>query len=301
MHRRAALVSIVAVFLVAAWQSSCSKKKHAVSRLPAMAAPISSTEVGLASWYGYPYHGRVAANGEVYDMEKMTAAHRTLPFGTWVRVTNLKNGKSAEVRITDRGPFIAGRVIDLSHAAARDIELIGPGVAQVRIDLIAARSAPSSAAPVIAGWFAVQVGAFQDRERAESLRSELGRQYGTARVVYRDGRPAMWRVLVGIEKTMDAANVLAVKLQAEVGSGFVVRLDAEPAESRLQPGLAAPQIRLLCCKARRTRASQLGSQHRDVAQFRIFAGASQHESSSAHVSPSHEVCGEEETLTEDGQ
>ncbi len=232
MHSRAALLSLHAIFLVAACLSSCAKKKHMVSRLPASAARVSSTEVGLASWYGYPYHGRVAANGEVYDMEKMTAAHRTLPFGTWVRVTNMQNGKTVEVRITDRGPFIAGRVIDLSRAAARDIELIGPGVAQVRIDLIASRSAPAmlplpgpSAAPVIAGWFAVQVGAFQDRERAESLRAELGRQYGTARVVYRDGKPAMWRVLVGIEKTMDAANLLAQKLQVEVGSGFVVRLD----------------------------------------------------------------------------
>ncbi len=102
--------------------------------------PVGSSETGLASWYGHPYHGRAAANGEIYDMEKFTAAHRTLPFGTVVRVTNLGNGKSVDVRIIDRGPFVAGRIIDLSHAAAKTIEMIGPGVAQVRLDIIAAPS-----------------------------------------------------------------------------------------------------------------------------------------------------------------
>src|SRR5205807_888101 len=100
--------------------------------------PPLTTEMGIASWYGYPFHGRAAANGEIYDMEKLTAAHRTLPFGTWVRVTNLGNNKTVDVRITDRGPFIAGRIIDLSHAAAQTVELIGPGIAQVRLDVISA-------------------------------------------------------------------------------------------------------------------------------------------------------------------
>src|SRR4030095_15437180 len=80
-------------------------------------------ETGVASWYGHPYHGRIAANGERYDMEEMTAAHRTLPFNTWVRVVNLLNEKIVDVRITDRGPFVGNRVIDLSHAAAKKIEL----------------------------------------------------------------------------------------------------------------------------------------------------------------------------------
>ena len=85
---------------------------------------MRTTETGIASWYGYPYHGRRAANGEIYDMEKLTAAHRTLPFGTWVRVTNLTNSKTVDVRITDRGPFIDGRIIDLSKAAAREIDQV---------------------------------------------------------------------------------------------------------------------------------------------------------------------------------
>src|SRR5579883_3041588 len=99
-------------------------------------APLPGSETGIASWYGHPYHGRPAANGEIYDMEQMTAAHRTLPFDTVVRVTNLKNDKSVEVRINDRGPFVDNRIIDLSHAAAQAIDMIGPGTAQVRMDIV---------------------------------------------------------------------------------------------------------------------------------------------------------------------
>jgi rare lipoprotein A len=105
-------------------------------RTPAIPAPIGSTEEGIASWYGPPYHGRQAADGEIYDMEKMTAAHRTLPFNTWVRVTNMANGHTADVRITDRGPFVDGRIIDLSKAAARQLDLLGPGVGRVHLEVI---------------------------------------------------------------------------------------------------------------------------------------------------------------------
>ena len=95
-----------------------------------------SGEVGIASWYGYPYHGRTAADGTIYDMEQSTAAHRTLPLGTWVRVTNLQNRTFVDVRITDRGPFVDGRIIDLSRAAARTIDVLDRGVAPVRVDII---------------------------------------------------------------------------------------------------------------------------------------------------------------------
>src|SRR5205807_5210491 len=90
-------------------------------------APAGYAEQGNASWYGEPFNGRRASNGEIYDMYKFTAAHRTLPFDTMVRVTNLNNGESTTVRITDRGPFVENRVIDLSLAAAREIDLVGPG------------------------------------------------------------------------------------------------------------------------------------------------------------------------------
>src|SRR6202022_2325327 len=107
------------------------------STKPAPVQPSAGyTAEGNASWYGIPFHGRHASNGEIYDMHKLTAAHRTLPFDTMVRVTNLTNGKSTVVRITDRGPFIENRIIDLSMAAAREIEAVGPGVVPIRLEVL---------------------------------------------------------------------------------------------------------------------------------------------------------------------
>src|SRR6266571_2965650 len=119
-----AIRNTIGAFCVAAGfaLASCSAKKN--SRVSVPRAVIGRSERGIASWYGDPYHGRRAANGEIYDMDKMTAAHRTLPFGTWVRVRNLENKKTVDVRITDRGPFVGRRIIDLSHAAAISVGLI---------------------------------------------------------------------------------------------------------------------------------------------------------------------------------
>jgi len=99
-------------------------------------APSGYTEEGTLSWYGVPFHGRHASNGEIYDMYKLTAAHRTLPFETMVRVTNLNNGKTTVVRITDRGPFVDNRIIDLSLAAAREVDSVGPGVVPARVEVL---------------------------------------------------------------------------------------------------------------------------------------------------------------------
>jgi rare lipoprotein A len=111
---------------------------HRAARVNAPIAParIGSTETGVASWYGVPYDGRRAASGEVYDMRQLTAAHRNLPFQTWVEVTNLSNGKQVDVRINDRGPFVQGRIVDLSQAAARDIDMLRAGTARVRLKVI---------------------------------------------------------------------------------------------------------------------------------------------------------------------
>jgi len=202
--------------------AGCGKKRHVAAGVPSPPA-TRATEIGLASWYGHPYHGRAAANGEIYDMEKLTAAHRTLPFGTMVQVTNLANGKSVEVRIIDRGPFVDGRIIDLSHAAAKEIEMIGPGVAQVRVDILALPAAMGET------WYAVQAGAFQEKERAERLRASLEAEYGSARLVQRKGYPQLWRVLVGRERSEMAASLLSQRVRETAGSGFVVRLDDSPA------------------------------------------------------------------------
>ena len=183
-----------------------------------------SVETGVASWYGYPFHGRAAADGEIYSMEKLTAAHRTLPFNTWVRVVNLTNDKAVEVRIIDRGPFIDGRIIDLSHAAARAIEMVGPGTAPVRLEVL--RSPP--AAPG-ASVFAVQVGAFRDGRNATRYRGLMQTRYGAARMVLRGGDPELWRVLVGSEATESGARSLADRIHRETGEklAFVVRVDGE--------------------------------------------------------------------------
>src|SRR5262245_44397131 len=98
---------------------------------------VEGTQVGVASWYGPGFHGKRAANGEIFDQYELTAAHNTLPLGSHAVVTNLSNGRAVEVRITDRGPFVGARIIDLSYAAARVIDMIGPGTATVRIDVLA--------------------------------------------------------------------------------------------------------------------------------------------------------------------
>jgi rare lipoprotein A len=189
---------------------------------PAMVQP-GHTEEGVASWYGHPYHGRQAANGEIYDMEKMTAAHRTLPFNTWVRVEDLATRKTTEVRIIDRGPFVGGRIIDLSHAAAQELGIIGPGTAKVRVEVI---KTPPGIAP---GVFAVQVGAFRDRGNAERLRAQMESRYGSARLLQRAENPAIWRVLVGSEPSEEEALRLAERIRqdsVEKTAGFVVRIDS---------------------------------------------------------------------------
>ena len=187
---------------------------------PSLPPKRAGKQVGIASWYGHPFHGRRAANGEVYDMEKFTAAHRTLPFGTQVRVVNLLNEKTVTVRINDRGPFVDGRIIDLSHAAARAIDMDHPGIRPVRVEVIAS---PGAIPPA---QFAVQVGAFAVIENAQNYAATMKGRYGTAKVLERDGDPVLWRVLVGAENDQDAATALANRIRQESGqTAFVVRVD----------------------------------------------------------------------------
>lgn len=185
-------------------------------------APAGYTEEGNASWYGDPFNGRRASNGEIYDMYKLTAAHRTLPFDTRVRVTNLNNGKSTTVRITDRGPFVEGRVIDLSLAAAREIDLVGPGVAPVRVEVL-------GNVDVTAGFFTVQVGAFKDRGNAERLRDRLSASYSPIYIQQYDApEGTFYRVRVGKISGEDAAQQFSEQLRSREGfTPYVTRLDPE--------------------------------------------------------------------------
>jgi rare lipoprotein A len=177
-------------------------------------------EEGNASWYGAPFHGRRASNGEVYDMNKMTAAHRTMAFGTVVRVTNLTNGKTAVVRITDRGPFVENRIIDLSMAAAKEIASIGPGVVPVRLEVISGNDP-------FGGFFTVQVGAFKERDNAERLRARLNELYPPAtiqQVALDNGN--FYRVRAGKVSGEQSAQKFADELHAKEGfRTMVIRLD----------------------------------------------------------------------------
>ena len=187
---------------------------------PATPLPVGYAEHGIASWYGIPYHGRPAADGEIYNMETLVAAHRLMPFNTWLRVTNLANSKTVNVRIIDRGPFVKGRIIDLSKAAARQIDLLGPGVGEVRIEVIAEpREAPSN------NLYAVQAGAFANQENAERARAGYAQQFGSAQLAVKQGAPLLWRVLVGKEASVEAAQRLAATIGAGSKNVFVVRLD----------------------------------------------------------------------------
>jgi rare lipoprotein A len=212
---------VAAMMMILPLQSGCSKRTQV---RPPLATPADvGVQVGMASWYGQPYHGRRAASGEIYDMEKLTAAHRTLPFGTRVRVENLENGRNIELRINDRGPFVEDRIIDVSRAGARALGMLGTGTARVQVEVI------STVADTRGEIFAVQVGAFQDRARAERLQLEMEKRYGTASISERKGSPVLWRVLVGKVAGLEAAEALAHRIRSEnpdtIKATLVVRLD----------------------------------------------------------------------------
>jgi len=230
---------IFVFLLLAILAGSACGRRQTVSRPPSagrVPAPTAGggtseapqpgyAETGYASWYGDPYHGRRAANGEIYDKNQLTAAHLTMPFETQVKVTNLENRRSVTVRITDRGPFVKGRIIDLSQEAARQIRMIGAGTALVRLEVLSSQGT-SSQAPSTAGSYAVQVGSFRDRAAAEQLQRSLQARYGGAFVEPFEGNGGLfYRVRVGPKPSAREAQSLAAQLGSEDLPGFVVRLN----------------------------------------------------------------------------
>lgn len=183
-------------------------------------AKVLYTESGWASWYGPGFQKRRAANGEVFDMNKMTAAHRTLPLNSIARVTDLKTGQSVVVRITDRGPFVGDRILDLSRAAARKLSVYQRGTALVRIEVL------KSPAPIRRGGrWCVQIGAFADRHEAARLKAKLSRRYHTARVLqFSSPQGGDWlRVLVAQDDKNRAESLMNETHTS--ASMFLVRLD----------------------------------------------------------------------------
>jgi len=205
--------------------------------------PISSAhgyaKEGIASWYGKEFHNRPTSSGEPYDMFAMTAAHKILPLGTYVKVTNLENNKSIVVRINDRGPFVAGRVIDLSHSAASNLDMLQSGTAPVRVETIQIASEqilngktswrPEPVPNFRYGKFNIQVGAFQTLDNALKLKTTLGREYENVLIQpFVHGEAGCYRVQVGIFRDLIKAYAKAEHLKQQGFAGaFVVAMEDE--------------------------------------------------------------------------
>jgi rare lipoprotein A len=166
-------------------------------------------QIGIASWYGSDFHGRTTSNRETYNMYDMTAAHPSLPFGTRLLVTNLYNGRTAEVRINDRGPFVKDRIIDLSYAAARMLGLVGPGTASVRLEILDGGIKPADVR------YLIQIGSFSEERNARELKNRLGKRYGKAFISAKSlaGR-TYYRVLLQAANR-SGTQTLAARLNAD--------------------------------------------------------------------------------------
>jgi rare lipoprotein A len=226
--------------------TGCSKHKNAsnnhvpppptVTPAPARPAPITSksapettvspkakpiyVETGLASWYGPPYHNHKGANGEIYNQNALTAAHRTIPLNSMVRVTNETTKHTVIVRITDRGPFIEDRIIDLSLAAAKAVDVWQPGTAMVKIEVL---SAP---APIgEGGRWCVQIGAFQSEHEAHKLKEKLQEHYTGADVIQFTGPTGEWVRIRPEGDDKRKAQEVAAKTHVKEGGVFLVRMD----------------------------------------------------------------------------
>lgn len=179
-------------------------------------------EEGVASWYGPNFHGNLTANGETYNMNGITAAHRTLPFNTVVRVNNLDNGKSVEVRINDRGPFAKNRIIDLSKGAAQKIDMVGPGTANVELILVDGNLENSRTTNLKVSTFTVQLGSFQNENKAFNHSREVS---GSRVEVFNVNGDTYYRVFYGIYTDKDEANKQMKKLRRQGYDGYVKQIE----------------------------------------------------------------------------
>jgi rare lipoprotein A len=180
------------------------------------------TQQGIATWYTAPYKGRKAANGEVFDDTALTAAHRTLPMGSLITVTNLKTGQSSAMRITDRGPFVDGRIIDLTVASAKATGVYRAGTAQVRVDVY------ETPKPIgTGGRWCVQIGAFKSESNAEELKQELLREYPNSNVIEFPGQDSYWvRIRPQGDDRVQAEFIYRhVQTNEDAAQAFLTRLD----------------------------------------------------------------------------
>ncbi len=220
MKWRTVLVLLVIPFIFSC--ASVSRKNSLKSYPPeGIEVPKGYSQIGIASWYGVEEHGRQAASGERFSMYGYTAAHRSLPIGTVVRVTNLENGRDIVVRINDRGPFVKGRIIDLSYEVAKAVDMIGNGTARVKVEVV---SAPGRRNNYFQAKYTVQIGSFRDRENALSIKEELSRRLSDVKVdaIELDG-DIYHRVRIGRFSKKDDAEKLVVELRELGYSGRAIQ------------------------------------------------------------------------------
>lgn len=179
-------------------------------------------ENGVASWYGPNFHGKLTANGEVYDMNGVTAAHRTLPFGTILLVENLDNGKTVQVRINDRGPYAKDRIIDLSKGAAEQVDMLGPGTARVRLYLLEGDLENSRITDIKVPTYTVQLGAYQEKNEAEKHSEEIDDSF--VETVKVNGT-TFYRVYKGIYTDPEDAKTEMDRLNRLGHTGFVKQIE----------------------------------------------------------------------------
>jgi len=217
---------LAALIFICLLPLACAKK-------PMKPADVSKkwSEKGTASWYGDEFKGRPTASGEIFDPDKMTAAHKTLPLGTIVRVKNLDNGREAELKVNDRGPFVRGRIIDCSKKGAKELGYFAQGTANVRIEVVKVGRGRTGKSPTqvidgtdkeLDGSFTVQAGAFRDKENAEKFRDKLDKKFGDCYVVkFQD----YYRVRIGHFKDESGADQIVNTLSKNGLEGFVTRND----------------------------------------------------------------------------
>ena len=202
------LFILITVFII----SSCT--------FPARRPPYAAgyIERGIASWYGEDFHGRPTSSGEIYDMFRLTAAHKLMPLGTKARITNLENGQSVVVKINDRGPFIDGRIIDLSYGAAERLGMVETGLSRVEVEVLKWGKTITD--------FTVQVGSFLIEENALNLKERLSQKYRDVHIItYETNDRKFFRVRVGATKDIREAEQLSERLSAEGFSFYITRKD----------------------------------------------------------------------------
>jgi len=212
------LSQLAVLFLIMVFLSSCGIVKRT-----SLDDDMRILDTGIASWYGPEFHGRPTANGETYNMNDLTAAHRTLPFNTMLRVENLDNGKSVVVRINDRGPYVGNRIIDLSRKSAREIDMIGTGTARVALYLIREGDRPVTTQNVSSmETFTVQIASF-NREPDAKRQSESIPGSRVEKVTI--GSNTVYRVYYGTYRNVNEARSARDRLAQDGINGFVKQME----------------------------------------------------------------------------